>query len=252
MKAKAKSNKGKRSAPIVARVLLAIGIVLVVSSLVDFAIELLPAEFSSRRWVLQTIETLVDGGIVPMVGIGLLFAHSWIETKSGLSPARRGPAGDVRLWSLGLSAALGLLFLILTPLHVNGVRLLQSEQIESIQQQATAAEGQLDAQVAQRSEAFRQLVANPQEFDRLIASGQLPPNQAEQLKQFRSNPASIEAQAAQAKENATQEIATRRDEALKQAKTRALQSGVRTGLSSLILAIGYLAVAGIGIQSRKS
>ncbi|MCG9885029.1 MAG: HpsJ family protein [Cyanobacteria bacterium] len=249
---KAKSQKGKRTSPLVARVLLIVGLVLVASSLLDVLIALFPPDFSSRQWVFQTVTQLVDRGVVPMVGIGLLFASVWVDAKSGLSPARRGMAGDVRVWALLLSTILGFLFLILTPLHINGVRLLQQERARSIEAQAQEATQQLEVQVNQQSERFRALLANPQEFDQILASGQIPPQQAEQLRQLRSNPASLNAQAAEFKERASQQITQRREEALAQAQTQAIQSGIRTGLSSLILAVGYLSLAGMGIQGRKS
>jgi hypothetical protein len=101
--------------------------------------------------------------------------------------------------------------------------------------------GQLDAQLAQ--------------IDQLISSGQLKDpqlaqakQQQTQLKRLKSDPKAFDAEIAPKKTEELSKIKTRKQELESQTQGNALRSGLRTGLNSLLLAIGYIIIGWTGLR----
>ncbi|MGB7488120.1 MAG: HpsJ family protein, partial [Phormidesmis sp.] len=74
--------------PLAAISLKLVGAITIAAAMVDFLTLLLPPEFGNRAWQLATVTSLVDRGIVPLVGIALLFTGYWIDTSIGKSARR--------------------------------------------------------------------------------------------------------------------------------------------------------------------
>lgn len=92
-------------------ILKVVGIVLIVSFLLDFLILLLPFQPTDRLWQINLATALVDRGIVPLVGLGALFTGYWMDSTSDA-----GSKGlDLRVPVLILSSVLGLIFLLIFP-----------------------------------------------------------------------------------------------------------------------------------------
>jgi TolA-binding protein len=99
------------------------------------------------------------------------------------------------------------------------------------------------------------LVKDPQklsELDKAIASGRVQGEQLvrlqalkQQLQTFKQDPQSLNQQV----EQAQTKIRGERLEAEKQTRTGALKLGLRTGLNSLLLAIGYIVIGWTGFRS---
>ncbi|MBD0301606.1 MAG: hypothetical protein ICV85_05355, partial [Tolypothrix sp. T3-bin4] len=121
-------------------------------------------------------------------------------------------------------------------------------------QKATQAETQLQAQTQQ----VDALIKDPQrlsELEKAIASGQVQGEQLtrlqalrQQLDTFKKDPKALSQQVDAAKK----QISKGKEEAENRARTEALKLGLRTGLSSLFLAIGYIVVGWTGLRSLGS
>jgi response regulator of citrate/malate metabolism len=158
---------------------------------------------------------------------------------------------DLRFWALIISSVLGLIYLLLVPLHFSNVYAQSNQALEQINQKASQAETQLEAQTKQVDE----LIKNPQrlaELDKAIASGQVQGEQLarlqalkQQLDTFKKDPKALSSQV----DTAKKQISTGKQDAENRAKTEALKLGLRTGLSSLFLAIGFIAVGWTGLRS---
>ncbi|NJK37882.1 MAG: hypothetical protein HC920_09040 [Oscillatoriales cyanobacterium SM2_3_0] len=244
-----------------------IGGILILSSLVDYLTLLFPLNLMDRAWQLSTATQLVDRGIVPMVGIALVIVGFWMDTVvSGGSQKPTKPLTDLRFWIAILSTILGLLYLLLFPLHLNNTRLARAEALSQISQQANQAETQLDTrlgsdqfqqQVTERKtqlrNQFSQLLQNEQQLNQLIESGNLPQPVQDALEEAKTNPASLdrflEQQADSLPDQLKTQIQERKQELEQEAKSRSFKSSLQTGLSSLLLSIGYIVIGWTGLKT---
>lgn len=240
-----------------------VGTILVVSSLLDYITLAIPFQPLNSQWQIAFTGQIVDRGIVPMVGIALMIIAYWIENS--VSRAVKSSGFSLKLPVFILSLFLGFVFLILVPLHLNNLRLVSSNALTQIEQRASEAETRISEQyeqlnaIATDPQRLQLLESRITELDTAIGSGQfqgqnLNPQQLQrleetkqQLQNFRelaNNPEALEARLG--------ELQTQlRDQKLQRegrAKTEALKQGIRTGLSSLLLAIGYLVMGWFGLQ----
>ncbi len=239
------------------RTLMTVGAVLILTSLLDYLVLLVPPQFDQLQWKLGLAGQLVDRGIVPLVGITFLLVGSWITEQSD---SRAGSnLGAVRLVSLGLASLLGLMFLLVVPFHLSNASAAQKAQLEELDKQATEADKNLPTvvanQVQQEKGRIQALLQNEAVLNQAIASGQVKEDQVTLLQQFKDKPASIDSylneKAKEEEGRLKTEIQTRKADAISNAKTGALKSSLRTGLSSLLLAIAYAVVGWTGLRAAK-
>ncbi|MCP2728377.1 hormogonium polysaccharide biosynthesis protein HpsJ [Limnofasciculus baicalensis] len=239
--------------PYTALALKIVGTIMIVSSLLDFVILAIPFEPLKPEWQFGFTTQMVDRGIIPMVGIAFLLVGYWISSNMG-SSEQGSVITDLRFWALILSIVLGLLFLLLVPLHFKNVGVQSNQALEQISQRADQAEKELKTQTDQVSA----LVKDPKRFDELekaISGGQVQGEQLQrlqairdQLQAIKQDPTALQKRIDQAKT----QIGTGKLDAEKQARTAALKSGLRTGISSLLLAIGYSVIGAMGLRSLGS
>jgi F0F1-type ATP synthase membrane subunit b/b' len=254
-----------------ALILKIVGIILILSFLLDFLILLLPFQPTDRGWQINLATALVDRGIVPLVGLGMLFAAYWIDTAGD---GDRPQTIDLRFPALILSSILGLIFLLIFPLHLNNVRQASAQTVNQINQDADQAERQLKNQLSQfqaqlnneqgkaqleqlRNQAkaqFTELLKDEQKYKQALDNPQLPPAQKELLKKFKANPQELDNFVARQTDpqglanQRLNQIRQRKEEAEKQAKDSAWKSGLRIGISSLLLSIGYIIIGWTGLR----
>ncbi|MBD2301431.1 hypothetical protein H6G80_04685 [Nostoc sp. FACHB-87] len=247
-----------------------IGAVLILSFLLDFLILLLPFQPTDRGWQINLATALVDRGIVPMVGLGSLLIGYWIDGASD-----GGPKGiDLRLPAFILSSVLGLIFLLIFPLHLNNVNQAKAQTVTQITQEADQAEKQLDTQLnqfqaqlntdqgkaqleqlrAQARAQFADLLKDDQKYKQALANPQLPQSQKDLLQKFKANPQELDKfidQQTDPQALANQrkgQIRQRKEDAEKQARDNAWKSGLRIGISSLLLSVGYIIIGWTGLR----
>ena len=257
--------------PLLARILKLIGVLLILSFFVDFVILLFPFGLRDRNWQIGLATALVDRGIIPMVGLALFLTGYWVENSSSNIPTKPKTWLDLRFWALLLSSLLGLLFLVLCPIHVNNVRQASDQVIQRINLEATQKETQLQtelgseqaqAQIEGQQSKFRNqvsdLLKNEQRFNQALQGNELPESQKKLLRQFKADPKALEqflsqefgAQSIQ--ERGLSQIQSRKEQAGQQARQEALQSGLRIGISSLLLTIGYITIGWTGLKSMSA
>lgn len=242
--------------PLAAISLKLVGIVTILSSLLDFLTLLLPPNFNDKQWLLNLTTNSVDRGIVPFVGIAMLLTGFWIDRTSGKSGRSGSLLLDLRFWSCIVASLLGLVFFILTFLHVSNVRTTASDAIAQVNQQADQAATQLDQQIAgavnQQQNQLQVLFQNEELLDQAISSGQLP----EDFAQFRDDPDGLgqflNERAGEERQRLETEIGTRREDARRQVRQQAVKSAIRISISSLLLTIGYSIVGWTGLRRLTS
>lgn len=241
-----------------------IGSILILSSVLDYITLAIPFQPLSAEWQIRFTGQIVDRGIVPMVGIAFMLVGYWIEAS--LSSPNKKPSFDLRLPVFILASLMGLMFLLLVPLHLNNLREAQSAAISQINQGAGEAENRITTQfeqlnaLSQDPQRLEQLNDRIREIDTAINSGQvngqrLNPEQLQnlnqtkqQLQNFRELAQNPEALEARLTELQTQ-LRDQKSERENRAKIEALKQGIRTGLSSLMLAVGYIAIGWLGLKN---
>jgi ABC-type multidrug transport system fused ATPase/permease subunit len=247
------------------------GIIFTLSFFLDFVILLFPFQPTDKGWQINLATALVDRGIVPMVGLVMLILGYWVEsTEDG----GRSKSIDLRFPALIISSVLGLMFLLIFPLHLNNVRQASNQTVDRIGQEADLAENQLKGQLTQlqaqlgndqvKAELEKQksqfkaqvseVLKDEQKYKQALANPSLPAAQKDLLKKFKQSPQEIDkfiAQQSNPQELATQklnQIRQRKEEAEKQAQETAWKSGLRIGMSSLLLSIGYIIIGWTGLR----
>jgi hypothetical protein len=244
------------ASPLAAIALKAAGLVAVISALLDYLILLIPPNLTNTQWQLATTTQLVDRGIVPLVGIALLLTGFWVDSRVGRATSQKSLVTDLRFWVCALASLLGLMYLLLTLLHLNAVRLSSQTALEQVSAEASQAstelEQRLSTELSQQQTQLGILFENEDLLSQAIQSGQLP----QDIQQYQNNPEGLnqflQQRADEARQQIQTEIGTRRADAERRVKTEAWKSAIRTSITSLLLAAGYVIIGWNGLKRLMS
>jgi flagellar biosynthesis GTPase FlhF len=254
------------------RTLKVVGIILILSFLVDVLILSFPFQPTNSGWQIRLATAFVDRGIVPLVGLGMLFAGHWVDSFDDSSPA----GVDLRFPALILSSILGLIFLLIFPLHLNNVRQASDREIQQITATAQEAETQVDNQLSQvqarlnneqakaqiekqRNQVkaqFSELLKDETRYNQALENPNIPQEQKDLLKKFKADPKALDqfveeqSDPQQLANQRKTQIRQNKEAAEKRAKDSAWKSGLRVGISSLLLSIGYIIIGWTGLRSN--
>lgn len=238
-----------------------LGGVLIFSALVDYTLAALPLMPLEDAWQISFTSQVVSRGTNPMLGIIALMLAAWVDFNAKKTVTLKPAITDVRFLSFIFSAILGVIFLLLIPLHIDNLQQIRDEAISQIEQQTQQQEQQVQAQfnelqaLAQSPEAKQQLDEQIKAIDEALNSGQVPPQQIatiEERKQelvnfqrFANDPDSLSARL----DELRGQVEQNREEQQQQAENTVLKEATQIGLRSLILGIGYLILGWVGLQS---
>jgi len=264
-----KATNSRQFSSVAARTLKVVGIILILSALLDCIVLSLPGETSdmiNRGWQLAAATQIVDRGIIPLMGIALLMTGFWVDSSTGVSIERRNFWLDLRFWALLISSLLGLIYLLLVPVHLNNTRLELKDALVQVDREAGQAEGQLEAQMkseqfktqieqlkSQRRSQIGALLQDEGKLQEALKSPDVPKELKAVLQDSKKDPKALdkflEQQAQELPNQARKEIQTRKQQKEKELRTRSRNSSLQTGISSLLLAIGYITVGWTGLRS---
>jgi len=264
-----KASNSRQFSSVAARTLKVVGIILILSALLDCIVLSLPGETSdllNRGWQLTAATQIVDKGIIPLIGIALLMTGLRVDSSSGVSIERRNVWLDLRFWALLISSLLGLVYLSLVPVHLNNTRLELKDALAQVDQEAGQAEGQLEAQLkspqfkaqveqlkSQRRSQIGALLEDNAKLQEALKSPEVPKELKAVLEESKNDPKALdkflEQQAQSLPTQARNEIRTRKQQKEKELRTRSRNSSLQTGINSLLLAIGYITVGWTGLRS---
>ena len=264
-----KATNSRQFSSVAARTLKVVGIILILSALLDCIVLSLPGETSdilNRGWQLAAATQIVDRGIIPLMGIALLMTGFWVDSSSGVSIERRNVWVDLRFWALLISSLLGLIYLLLVPVHLNNTRLELKDTLAQVDKEAGQAEAQLEGQIkseqfkaqveqlkSQRRSQIGALLQDEGKLQEALKSPDVPKELKAVLQESKKDPKALdkflEQQAQELPNQARNEIRTRKQQKEKELRTRSRNSSLQTGISSLLLAIGYITVGWTGLIS---
>ena len=242
------------------------GIILILGVLVDYAVLAIPPDFLNNSWLVNLINQWVGRGAVPLLGMAFIIFGIWIDRASN---GERNSGKGLLLSTLVLSLLLGAVFLLFAPFHFSSGRLASAEQtrqIDQLNQQTVAEQQQLDAQLAQQKAKVSALLADDQQVAQLQQQlDNAPPEQQARLQKIRetlnkvkANPKALDQEVEKARSQGMALIKQRQQsrqpalDQLHQAQTALQNSRIQAPLSSILLAIGYFTVGGIGLSAMRS
>lgn len=243
-----------------------IGVVFILSSLLDYITLAVPLNWQNSQWQIGLVTSIVDRGIVPLVGMAFILVGYWIDSSSDTVPVKTS-GFDLRVPTYALATVMGLVFLLMVPLHLNNLNQAKTDALAQIEQGAGQGADQIQAflnQVDTLSQNPQRLSQQIQQLNQVVESGQvqgrnLNAQQLERLQQQRTqleglrdlsqNPTEYKKRVDELKQQLETQLLDRRKQAEDQAKTQALKQSLRIGLSSLMLAIVYSVVGWIGFRS---
>ncbi len=247
-------NASSRSSSTTAKMLNFVGVILVVSSLLDYIVLLIPPDKPSNataeqwapiflQWQQTATAQLIDRGVIPMLGLAILFVGFWINRqREGYSPSSF--ENIQKLTCIVLAALLGITFIVVPALNVISLQKINNQALEKIKTEATQAETVVKGE-SDRVNTLLKDQAKLAELDQAIKSGKVPANQLEQLKaiqsklaQFQQDPKALQKQV----EEAQTKIKSSKIEAESRAKNDFIKSAARNGISGFLLAGGYMTI----------
>ncbi|MTJ50614.1 HpsJ family protein [Dolichospermum sp. UHCC 0259] len=200
-----------------------IGIICILSFVLNFLFLLLPLQLTDKLWQINLSRTFVERGIEPMLGLGAILTAYWLDR---VDETRRS-SSRLKLPVFILSSLLGLIFLLIFPLHLSNVNQVknqaltrinqESEQLESqIKNQLTQEQTEINNQLAQIQNQFgneqikaavekqrpvlkqqlaaqlNELIKDENKYNQALNNKDLPEAQKNLLKQYKSNPQALD------------------------------------------------------------
>jgi len=245
------------------------GLVFILSFLLDGFVLPLPYQFSQSQWQVGFVTTFVDRGIVPLLGIVLVLIAYWIDANNRDVITRKSRF-ELRWPLFVFSTLLGLVFLLMIPVHINNINQIKNNALTQIEQGVDQGEGQIQAFLAQ----INTLSQNPQLLDQQISQRtqvietgrfQGQPINTEQLQTLRQQreqltnlrdlskkPKEFKQRLDEIKNQLQTQLQDRRKQAESQANLEALKQWLRIGIQSMLLSICYSLIGWLGIRELGS
>ncbi|MEL7316486.1 MAG: HpsJ family protein, partial [Cyanobacteria bacterium J06559_3] len=163
--------------PLAAIALKLVGVISILSFLVDLANLLLPPDFLNPVWLARAINEIVERGIIPFLGITLLLVGYWVDRTSGRGKQPGSLLIDLRFWSCLLASILGILFIAIPIVNITNNqplgRVLVERAEQEINRDRALEEQALAGRFNQGRGLLQQLFQNEELLQQFIDSGQL-------------------------------------------------------------------------------
>lgn len=237
----------------------AVGVVMILGTLIDVVIVPLPYDLQDPEWWLRFVTQVVERGVIPLVGVALFLAGNWVDSLAGKPLQVSASWRSLQFWILVLACLLSVTYLLFTAFHINNVLRLRSQELSAIAEQAVAEEQELEnrieAEIGQSRQNIQRLLQSPELREQAISQGLISEEEVQRLNEFEQNPEQLEAfledldqQAESLRTERQTEIGVRREEAAAQVRRNTFKAGLQIGLSSVLLAVGYAIIGWTGLR----
>ena len=223
-----------------------VGVVLVLTFVFDFSIRLFGLDFSKPDILLNLLNEIIDRGVIPLIGLALVSAGFWLNNALNFNPdAERkvaSPLGNPQFWTFVFASLLGLLFLVLIPLHFNASGQIVNAALTRADQQ----EAQMKFGIQQEQQQIQQVLASGQ-LDQLLLRKDLQPEQFALLQEVKKDPKALDKKAAQR----LSEMQTQKQQAIDQVTKEVTVNRWRAEVRSFLLALGFVAIGWTGLRDAS-
>lgn len=242
-------------------ILKVVGIILILGTLVDSIMLAVPPNFGNSEWTAALIGQWIARGTVPLLGLAILSLGLWFESNPSEISETTGQSKGWPKLAFFLSAFLGILFLVLAPLYFSSTGLSSKAQTDEVNQQAEQAEKQLNQTLEQQRAQVSAILSNEDQLTQLqqqiegINDSSLSEDQKTQLNQVKStlekvksDPKALDQEVAKARTQGIEQIQQKQAEAISKIQTDVQYDRLHKIVTSLLFAIGYLAIAWTGLR----
>jgi hypothetical protein len=224
-----------------------VGMVLILTFLFDFAIRLFSLQWDKPEVQLNLLNELIDRGVIALIGVALVYGGFWLNnslSKAPSSPPEASPplARNPLFWTFGLASLLGLVFLLLLPLHFS----LSGEILNTATTQADQREAQIKFQVQQQQQEIQAVLSSGQ-LDQLLQQKNLQPDKLALLQELKKDPKAFDKKAAQQLD----EMQKQKQQALDQVSKEVNLNRWRAEVRSALLALGFIVIGWTGLRDAR-
>lgn len=244
---------------IISLALKAVGTVLLVSSMLDYLVMLVPPQFGNAEWRFQFTTQFIDRGIIPLIGTSLIMLGLWI---GGVGDRQRADGGVLKPITLGVMGVLGFLYLLMAPLHIIDAGKASASATRQLNNQTSQVEQQLEFRLEQERAQISGAIENPEaltaQFNEALNQEGISDTEKQRIEElkanldrFRADPAALQTQQEQARNVALAEIQERNQAERNRISLQFNKSRLRVGLSGFALAASYLLIFWTGFRGGR-
>jgi cell division protein FtsB len=223
----------------------AVGLILIVSFWFDFIVRLFFTPSDKPDVQVGLLNEFIDRGVIALIGLALIYAGFWLNNlvSRRKSESKEGaPWQNPQFWTFVFATLMGLIFLILMPVHFGVTGKILNETATRFDQQEAQAKAMLDQQKRQAA----QIVASGQ-IDELLKDPNIQPQQRALFEELKKNPKALETKVSEQLAGMQKE---KSDTTGKLNKEMTLNR-VRAELRSLLLALGFTVIGWTGLRDAR-
>lgn len=244
------SKESKTSLALASRGLKIAGTVLILVTLLNFILLIIPPNFGSPNWWLNLTSQVIQQGIVPLLGIAALLAAIGCEVVIGTASETDRWIENTKIRMVRLSLLFGIIFLILIPTHALAAVMASQQAIANIEREAEASLEQVELQLQQQQQVYLGILEADEDpevlLNDLIGEETLTDEQLAQFQEFVENPQTIDRQIQSLRASLVEQVQNRSSRAKEESRFGVWKSIARFGLTSILLSTCYLNIAFIG------
>ncbi|HEY9828086.1 MAG TPA: HpsJ family protein, partial [Stenomitos sp.] len=155
-----------------------VGTLLLLTLIVDFVIQSFSLQWSNPQAKLNFFNEIIDRGVIALIGLTLVYAGFWLNNALNPpvvaepgNPTANSPLRNPQFWNFVVASLLGLVFLLLLPVHFGA----SGEIYTAATTQADQREAQIKYQIQQQQQEIQAVLSSGQ-LDQLLQQKNLPPD----------------------------------------------------------------------------
>lgn len=288
-------SENRPNLPPTSRVLTWVGLILILTFFLDFLVRLMSPQLFrtnlqqpevANAEVLQLIERLEiessqvnllhelsERGVIPLIGLALIYAGFWFYRYSHASKATDRQASnknvpawqDSKFWTFVFASLLGLMFLLIIPFHFSKTGNVSQLRLDIVEREWTQTKAAIDQQLNQiklEEQQWQAIGKDPTQLDQLLKNPQMPPQQKAVLTQLKEDPQvlkqNVDARIKQLQQQQTQgaeqlaKAEKKKVEVVSQTEGERNITRLRVAIRSILLAIGFASIGWTGLRDSSN
>ena len=228
------------------------GIILVLFTIINYFLLIFTIKTGDTNWNLNFTTIIVEEGIIPILGIALMFCAYGFEEILGLAPPQpKLRWNSIKFWVYLLSFFFGIIFLLIIPLHISNAVAVSNEAVETANKTAKEEKEILEQRLEEQKNIIGDMLRNQPKLDAFIKKRQLSEEQIANLAKFKNNPNAFKVKVEEVRSTLTQRIDSKQQQEIQKSQLSAFHSSLKICLTSLLLASCYLTIGWSGFRDKS-
>lgn len=228
------------------------GIMLVLFTIINYFLLIFTIKTGDTNWNLNFTTIIVEEGIIPILGIALMFCAYGFEEILGLAPPQpKLRWNSIKFWVYLLSFFFGIIFLLIIPLHISNAVAVSNEAVETANKTAKEEKEILEQRLEEQKNIIGDMLRNQPKLDAFIKKRQLSEEQIANLAKFKNNPNAFKVKVEEVRSTLTQQIESKQQQEIQKSQLSAFHSSLKICLTSLLLASCYLTIGWSGFRDKS-